>query len=385
MSDLQHNVDFFKQIIDTNPTQPKYYYYLGIALTGSNQLNQAIEAYRKAIILEPNYAEAYYNLGIILHKQGQLDDAAQAYQQTLKVNPKYADAYHNLGALRYQQNRLEEAVQAYQELILIDSNNLDAYYDLATIFRQQGKVEDLIDCYESILRIKPEHTSISYMVSVLKGEVEDEVPLVYIEKLFDGYAESYDQHMLGSLECQIPLLLRRELDEIIDRVPFDNVIDLGCGTGLSGQAFRDVSIRLIGVDISSQMIEVAKRKNIYDYLENIDLITFLSNSRDKFDLFISADVFGYIGDLDLIFKSVSATANEHALFLFSVEKYGQEEASPSKLPYVVRSSGRVAHSRCYITDLIDQYQFSLEHCEEAIIRNDYDQPIIGDFYRLRKL
>ena len=54
-------------------------------------------------------------------------------------------------------------------------------------------------------------------------------------------------------------------------------------------------------------------------------------------------------------------------------------------PYVVRSSGRVAHSRCYITDLIDQYQFSLEHCEEAIIRNDYDQPIIGDFYRLRKL
>ena len=88
---------------------------------------------------------------------------------------------------------------------------------------------------------------------------------------------------------------------------------------------------------------------------------------------------------DLIFKSVSATANEHALFLFSVEKYGQEEASSSKLPYVVRSSGRVAHSRCYITDLIDQYQFSLEHCEEAIIRNDYDQPIIGDFYRLRKL
>ena len=133
------------------------------------------------------------------------------------------------------------------------------------------------------------------------------------------------------------------------------------------------------------MIEVAKRKSIYDYLENIDLITFLSNSRDKFDLFISADVFGYIGDLDLIFKSVSATANEHALFLFSVEKYGQEEASSSKLPYVVRSSGRVAHSRCYITDLVDQYQFSLEHCEEAIIRNDYDQPIIGDFYRLRKL
>ena len=385
MSDLQHNVDFFKQIIDTNPTQPKYYYYLGIALTGSNQLDQAIEAYRKAIILEPNYAEAYYNLGIILHKQGQLEDAAQAYQQTLKVNPKYADAYHNLGALRYQQNQLEEAVQAYQELILIDSNNLDAYYDLATIFRQQGKVDDLIDCYESILRIKPEHTSISYMVSVLKGEVENEVPLVYIEKLFDGYAKSYDRHMVESLECQIPLLLRRELDKITGQLGFNNVVDLGCGTGLSGQTFRDVSTRLTGVDISSKMIEMAKEKNIYDYLEVNDLMTFFGSNREKFDLFISADVFGYIGELDSIFKGVSKTADDRALFLFSVENYDQEEASSSNLSYVVRPSGRVAHSKRYITDLIDQYQFSLEHCEEATIRNDYDRPVSGDLYRLRKL
>jgi len=64
MPDHQSGVDFIKQIIDTNPTQPKYYYYLGVALTDSNQLDQAVEAYRRAITLDPNYAEAYYNLGV---------------------------------------------------------------------------------------------------------------------------------------------------------------------------------------------------------------------------------------------------------------------------------------------------------------------------------
>ena len=385
MSDHQSSIDFIKQIIDTNPAQPKYYYYLGAALTDSNQLDQAIEAYRRAITLDPNYAEAYYNLGVILHKQGQLEEAAQAYQQTLEISPVYADAYHNLGALRYQQDRLEEAIQAYQKLILIDERNLDAHYDLATIFRQQNKVENLIDCYEKILQIKPTHISISHMISVLKGEVEDEIPLAYIEKLFDGYAESYDQHMVESLECQIPLLLRQELGKITGQPRFNNAVDLGCGTGLSGQTFRDVSTRLIGVDISSQMIEIAKEKNIYDYLEVNDLMTFFGSSKEKFDLFISADVFGYIGELDSIFKGVSEIADDHALFLFSVENYDQMEASSSNISYLVRPSGRVAHSKRYITGLIDQYKFSLEHCEEAIIRKDYNQPINGDLYRLRKL
>ena len=385
MPDHQSGVDFIKQIIDTNPTQPKYYYYLGEALTDSNQLDQAVEAYRRAITLDPNYAEAYYNLGVILHKQGRLEEAVQAYQQTLELSPKYADAYHNLGALRYQQDRLEEAVQAYRELILIDEGNLDAYYDLATIFRQQGRVEDLIDCYEKILQIKPTNISIAHMISVLKGEAGDEVPLAYIEKLFDGYAESYDLHMVESLECQIPLLLRQKLDKITGQLWFNNVVDLGCGTGLSGQTFRDVSTRLTGVDISSKMIEMAKEKNIYDYLEVNDLMTFFGSNREKFDLFISADVFGYIGELDSIFKGVSETAAARALFLFSVENYDQEEASSSNLSYVVRPSGRVAHSKRYITDLIDQYQFSLEHCEEATIRKDYDRSVSGDLYRLRKL
>ena len=75
MPDHQSGVDFIKQIIDTNPTQPKYYYYLGVALTDSNQLDQAVEAHRRAITLDPNYAEAYYNLGFVLQDQSNLFQA----------------------------------------------------------------------------------------------------------------------------------------------------------------------------------------------------------------------------------------------------------------------------------------------------------------------
>jgi ubiquinone/menaquinone biosynthesis C-methylase UbiE len=38
------------------------------------------------------------------------------------------------------------------------------------------------------------------------------------------------------------------------------ILDLGCGTGLCGAWFTDYSARLVGVDLSPKMIEVAKKK-----------------------------------------------------------------------------------------------------------------------------
>ena len=56
---------------------------------------------------------------------------------------------------------------------------------------------------------------------------------------------------------------------------FRNCLDLGCGTGLSGEPFKGLSRRLVGVDVSSGMLEQAKRKDIYSVLECEDVFAFL--------------------------------------------------------------------------------------------------------------
>jgi predicted TPR repeat methyltransferase len=49
------------------------------------------------------------------------------------------------------------------------------------------------------------------------------------------------------------------------------LLDFGCGTGLAGKAFHDAGFTVVdGVDLSSEMIEQARSKDIYRNLTRIE-------------------------------------------------------------------------------------------------------------------
>ena len=58
------------------------------------------------------------------------------------------------------------------------------------------------------------------------------------------------------------------------RFHFAAALDLGCGTGLAGDAFRPFVDRLVGVDLSPEMIAQARAKGIYDRLLVGDMLAF---------------------------------------------------------------------------------------------------------------
>jgi predicted TPR repeat methyltransferase len=153
-------------------------------------------------------------------------------------------------------------------------------------------------------------------------------------------------------------------------------VDLGCGTGLCGVEFRDLTEILIGIDLSDKMIAKAKEKNIYDELYVNNLINGLKELESKFDLFISSDVFVYVGDLKDLFYCVSEYATKQSLFIFSTE---DEEGDSFHL----RSSGRYAHSKKYITQLASKSGFKLEHFEQANLRKEKGKWIVGGIFILK--
>ena len=69
------------------------------------------------------------------------------------------------------------------------------------------------------------------------------------------------------------------------------ILDLGTGTGLVGEVFRDIARggRLDGVDIAPRMIEAARRRGIYDDLILVDLETMLHETGAAYDLILAAD------------------------------------------------------------------------------------------------
>lgn len=101
------------------------------------------------------------------------------------------------------------------------------------------------------LRLDPGHERASFWLAAVRTEMGEtaEVPVAapadYVSKLFDGYAPRFDEHLTQQLGYRTPRLL---MDLILaslrsssggeEVVGFESAVDLGCGTGLSGEALR---------------------------------------------------------------------------------------------------------------------------------------------------
>jgi hypothetical protein len=57
-----------------------------------------------------------------------------------------------------------------------------------------------------------------------------------VRELFDEYADTFDDELVNGLRYDVPNLLRKQIPP---GALFKRCLDLGCGTGLSGVAFRD--------------------------------------------------------------------------------------------------------------------------------------------------
>jgi predicted TPR repeat methyltransferase len=122
----------------------------------------------------------------------------------------------------------------------------------------------------------------------------------FIVGVFDGYAAGFDSHLIDTLSYIGPRVLGEMLDTLITD-PIERVVDLGCGSGLSGLALRPLARQLIGVDLSPRMLERARQRGIYDALHQAEIVSWLTRDQGRYGLAMAADVTSYLGDLQPFF------------------------------------------------------------------------------------
>jgi predicted TPR repeat methyltransferase len=162
--------------------------------------------------------------------------------------------------------------------------------------------------------------------------------------------------------------------------------DLGCGTGLCAPLFADIVGKLIGVDISPNMIEVAKQGGGYYKLYVMDVLEFLQRYKEEFNLVIAADVFVYLGQLDTLFSACWRALQSPGFFCFSIETLMPEEiaAQPEFPDFQLRKTGRYAHNPAYIQRLAEQTNFKIEVANSETLRHQEEGPMMGNIYVLKK-
>ena len=130
------------------------------------------------------------------------------------------------------------------------------------------------------------------------------------------------------LDYRGPAILRDAVEDVMRAAAtpmrIGSMLDLGCGTGLGGAAFRPIVDWLVGVDLSPAMIEQARAKGLYDRLVTADLAAFLAAeaaTAAKYHLVLAADVFVYVSDLAPIVAAMARVLAPDGLFAFTVETH----------------------------------------------------------------
>jgi predicted TPR repeat methyltransferase len=274
--------------------------------------------------------------------KGDLTGAADLLTQALELAPDYVSAWFALAALREKLGQRDGAIAAYQKAAQADAQD------------RHGAVLHLIRLGEAPAAVMPEG---------------------YVRALFDGYAPGFDQALTQGLGYRAPELLLHAVQAARagGRMKFGSLLDLGCGTGLAGEASRPFCDWLVGVDLSPAMLAKAREKGVYDRLIEGEALDFLRREaavEARYHLILAADVFVYIDDLKPMLTAAAQVLAPSGLIAFSVEMNDDNGVT-------LRETLRYAHGAAHIRAALDAADLRFVSLDSAATRTEKGAAVPG--------
>jgi predicted TPR repeat methyltransferase len=246
--------------------------------------------------------------------------------------------------------------------------------DLAHIL---GKRDDARVAYEKYLELKPDDLEVRHIMIALRDEPPPpRVPDDCIQFVYRRFAPYFDRNLCEELGYEGPKHLYGMVESVIGSREQMAMLDLGCGSGLAGVQFKPKAATLIGVDLSPEMIELARARGIYDQLEVAEITAFLGRAQQQWDLITACDCLIYFADLGQVVSPVAKLLRPGGIFAFTVEK-------GKRHPFALTDSGRYEHHPDHIREVAQAAGLPVERLEEAFLRSEYGEDVIGLFVILR--
>jgi len=271
---------------------------------------------------------------------GDLAGAAEVLLQAIEIAPEFATAWFALGTIRDKQGDWSAAIAAFQKARDADK---DDYHGARLQLARLGA-----------------------------DETTPDMTATYVRRLFDQHAPRFDDSLLNRLAYSAPQKLLAAVTAAAGgKLRLGSMLDLGCGTGLGGAAFRPLVDWLVGVDLSPAMIARAAAKGLYDRLVTAELKEALDDeiaARANYHLVLAADVFVYVNDLGPIVNAIAQVVAPEGVVAFTVETHSG--AGVKLLPTL-----RYAHGESYIRGVLAGAGLASAHLAPASIRSERGIPI----------
>ena len=377
----------------------------GVAASNDGRHAEAQAAFEAALALDPHHGEAHFGLGLSLMAVRRFADAAPCLRRAVETPEAPAIWWTCLGQALYMSGAFADSVAAFDGAAklepLLENASLTRAQALTFATMIDGRVEDaLVPHGDHALAVAQEAFAVfgvfahldaaravgawivaqtpsdpvpAYMLQVLADPKVSRAPPAYVEAHFDAFAERFDHQLVELLDYRAPELMADLLSEHADS--FSEILDLGCGTGLSAAPLARFGARLTGVDLSGAMLAKAAERGAYERLVQADAVAFLRQHDGAFDLIFSADVLIYFGDLTELLAAATAALRPGGCLAISIELSDQD--------WTVLTSGRFAHGDGYVRRLLDP-AFDLLARQTIPLRREGSGVAEGGLYILRR-
>jgi predicted TPR repeat methyltransferase len=281
-------------------------------------LKDMLEARRGGLLLRLTLQKAVL-------EAGDTRDALLLARETALTHPGVALAALSLGEALQALGHLPTAIGEYQRALRLDPQLDVARAALGAAWLDAGEAEKALEAWRGIADESALQTLAGKIADAERARSEPRSDPRFVRHLFDQFSADYDSRMLDQLGYQAPALLRELATFLgLDAKAPCAILDLGCGTGLMGEAVRDWASRLDGVDLSPSMLAKAAARAIYDELVVADICAWLAEPGRDYDLVFAGDTLVYLGDLGPLFARVAARLARGGNFLFTVESHDGE-------------------------------------------------------------
>lgn len=355
------------------PGRPSTLCNLGATLIALGRPDEALPLLDASLAAEPGRHDTLAHRGAALTALERHAEALACFAQLLQAGVDDAPTHFHHALNLVALERPVEAEASYRRAIAHDPQLGEAHSQLGGLLKDMGRSAEAVPLLERAIALGAGVDVNRYLLASLTGrDMPEAPPPAYVEQLFDAYAPQFGAH-LQRLQYRVP----EQLVAALGSRHFTTALDLGCGTGLCGPLLRPWVDQLDGIDLSRRMLEQAAALRVYDTLVHGEIVQHLTETPQRYELVLAADVFIYVGELSPVFAGVRRVLQPGGVFTFSVELADESSG------VVLRPSSRYAHAEPYLRALARAQGLVWRAAQAVDLRLDQARPVRGLLVQLQ--